>query len=89
MDWAAVMDFCRKNDKWLEINSWPWRLDLPDVLVREAVKNNVKLVINTDSHVVEQMHLVEYGVGVARRGWAKASDIMNTRPVGEFSKLLM
>ena len=88
LDWEKVLAFCKKEDKWLEINSWPARLDLPDVLVREAVKSGVKLVINTDSHVAEQMGLMRYGVSVARRGWAETDDIANTRPVGEISKLL-
>lgn len=80
LDWEKVFAFCKKNDKWLEINAWPDRLDLPDVLVREAVKNGVKMVINTDSHALSQMDLMPYGVSVARRGWAKKSDIINTLP---------
>lgn len=80
LDWEKIFAFCKKNDKWLEINAWPDRLDLPDVLVREAVKNGVKMVINTDSHALDQMDLMPYGVSVARRGWAKKSDIVNTLP---------
>ena len=45
LDWDKVFDFCLKNNKWLEINAMPDRLDLPDTLVREAVKAGVKLVI--------------------------------------------
>ena len=32
--------------------------------------------------------LLEYGIAQARRGWAKASDIVNTRNVNEMLKLL-
>ncbi len=78
LDWDKIFDFCKKENKWLEINAWPERLDLPDVLVREAVKNRVKMVINTDSHAVAQMELMRYGVAVARRGWATSKDIINT-----------
>lgn len=77
-DWEKIFEFCLKQGKWLEINAWPDRLDLPDTLVREAVKKGVKMVINTDSHAANQLALMEYGVSVARRGWAEKKDIINT-----------
>ncbi len=88
LDWEEIFSFCQKNGKILEINAWPDRLDLPDTLVREAVKNRVKMIINTDSHAVDQMDLMFYGVSVARRGWAEAKDIVNTLPVGRLSDIL-
>lgn len=78
LNWEKIFDFCAKNNKALEVNSWPLRLDLPDVLVREAIVKGVKLVIDTDSHASDHMELMEYGVSVARRGWATPSDIINT-----------
>jgi DNA polymerase (family X) len=78
LDFDKVFDFCQKNNKALEINCWPERLDLPDNLIREAIKNGVKLTIDTDSHAVEHMNLMKYGVATARRGWARKSDIINT-----------
>jgi len=48
--------------------------------VREAVKNGVKLIINSDSHALSQLDLLPYGVAVARRGWAQPKDIINTLP---------
>lgn len=83
LDWDKVFDFCKKNHKALEINSWPLRLDLTDVLAREAVKRGVKLFIDTDSHEVSQMDMMEYGVSVARRGWATKDDILNAMPYNE------
>lgn len=88
LDWELIFDFCKKNNKALEINAWPNRLDLPDFIVREAVKSKVKMVINTDSHGEEQMPLMEYGVAVARRGWAQKSDILNTMEYNQFIKWL-
>lgn len=88
LEWDKIFEFCLKNDKWLEINAWPDRLDLPDVLVREAVKNGVKMVINTDSHALEHMDLMRYGVSVARRGWATPRDVINTLSLGKLSVIL-
>ncbi|MBI4028909.1 MAG: hypothetical protein HY376_00910 [Candidatus Blackburnbacteria bacterium] len=88
-DWEKIFEACLKNKVFLEINSWPARLDLPDQLVHNAVKDGLKLVISTDSHAAEQMELIRFGVSVARRGWAEASDIINTRSFEEVQKLLV
>lgn len=88
LNWEEVFEFCKKNNNALEINAWPNRLDLPDSLVREAVKNKVKMIINSDSHEVKQMNLIKYGVAVARRGWAEKDDIVNTLPYNKFIKWL-
>ena len=89
LEWEKVFEFCRKNNKFLEISAWPERLDLPDFLVKEAVKNEVKMIISTDSHSVEQMNLMKYGVYVARRGWAEKKNILNTLAVNEISDILL
>ena len=86
VDWREVFEECLKTKTILEINAWPNRLDLPDVLVKEATKVGVKLIINTDSHEVSQMDNMRFGVAVARRGWASAKDIVNTLPWLEFKK---
>lgn len=86
LNWDQVFDFCKNNNKALEINSWPSRLDLPDILVRRAIEKGVTLVIDTDSHAVQQMTLMEYGVSVARRGWATKDDILNSKTYNEIER---
>jgi len=66
------------NNVALEINAHPQRLDLRDTHVRAAVQAGAKLVINTDAHRTEHLDLMTYGVRTARRGWAQASDVINT-----------
>ena len=88
LDWQKIFSFCRINDKALEINSFPDRLDLSDMMVREAIKNQVKLVINTDSHEVSQMDLIKYGISVARRGWSTKADILNCMPYNKVKEWL-
>lgn len=78
LDWDAVFRVCEENNKVLEINSYPSRLDLPDSLVRKAVSRGIKMMINTDAHEAAQMNLMPYGVSVARRGWAEKGDIINS-----------
>jgi len=86
IDWPAVFEACKKTDTILEINAWPTRLDLPDSIIRQAVEARVRMIINTDSHAVNQMDNMKYGVAMARRGWAKKSDILNTLDYNKFTK---
>ena len=85
-DWDQIFDFCVQNNKWLEIDGWPNRLDLPDVLVHEAIRQGVKIVVDTDAHAADHLNFMRYGVAVARRGWATQADIINTCSLGEMKK---
>lgn len=88
LNWPEIFDYCFKHNKWLEINADPARLDLPDTLVHEGVKLGVKFTMGTDSHHKDGMNNMTFGISVARRGWAKPSDIINTRSLFEFEKLI-
>lgn len=89
LEWEKVFTFIKKNNIALEINSWPDRLDLPDTLVREALKYGCKFVINTDAHAIEDLYNMSYGVAVARRGWTTKNDIINTMPYAKFKEWLV
>jgi len=79
VDFEKLFKFCLENNKALEINAFPNRLDLDGPIIRMAIEAGVKLVIDTDSHEKSQMELMPYGVSQARRGWATKSDIINTQ----------
>ncbi len=83
VDWNELFTFIAQSHKAIEINASPLRLDLTDVLIREAKKKNIRFFINTDSHATEQMTMMQNGVNVARRGWAMAGDILNTLSYNE------
>lgn len=85
-DWPEVFRFAAKNNKLLEINAYPNRLDLRDDLVREALQYGVKFIINTDAHELSQMDNMKFGVAVARRGWTKKEDVVNTWDWTSFAK---
>lgn len=88
VDMEAVFQAALRTGTALEINAMPSRLDLKDTHVHRARELGVGLVINTDSHAPEHFSLIRFGVGVARRGWCEAGDILNTRPLPEMMKLL-
>jgi DNA polymerase (family 10) len=72
----------------LEINSSPDRLDLNDIMVKQAKEQGISIAINTDSHDKETLEEIKYGVWVARRGWLEKSDIINTLPLTKLIELL-
>src|SRR4030042_2941124 len=87
-DWLQIFDECKKKNIWLEINADPTRLDLPDFLVKEAIDNNVKLTLGTDSHNLQCLNNMQHGIDVARRGWAIKENIINCLTLEEFEKVL-
>ena len=87
-DWEKILEFCESENKWLEINADPMRLDLPDFLVKEAVEKGVKMTLGTDSHHKDHLDNMKYATYVARRGWCKKENILNSLSLVEFEKLL-
>lgn len=88
LNWLQIFKAVQKNKTVLEINAFPDRLDLSDKNIRQAVKNKVKLIINTDSHSVKHLFNMEFGIAQARRGWAEKKDIVNTKTLAAFLKRL-
>ncbi|EKD49692.1 MAG: hypothetical protein ACD_63C00070G0010 [uncultured bacterium] len=88
VDWLKIFKEASKNKVALEINAHPERLDLRDDLIKSALKFGVKFAVNTDAHSVDGLHLMKYGVATARRGWAEASDVINTFSLEDLFKWL-
>ena len=88
IDMERILLACLETGTVVEINANPMRLDVNDVYARRAIELGCKLVINTDAHSVHDLTLAEYGVGVARRGWVTAADVINTRPLEAMRSLL-
>jgi DNA polymerase (family 10) len=84
VDIDAVIAAARATGTALELDAYPSRLDLKDEHVRKAVDAGVPIVIDSDAHAVAHLAFPEqYGIAQARRGWAQAGDVLNTRPVAE------
>jgi DNA polymerase (family X) len=63
----------------LETNGLPDRLDLSGPEVRLAVEAGVPVVASTDAHSIRGLGNMLLAVATARRGWATAADVVNTR----------
>ena len=83
-----LIDVAKDTDTVLEIDAHYDRLDLKDDYIRMAVENNIKLVIDSDAHHPVHFAFLKFGIGQARRGWTKQSDILNTLPADTLLKSL-
>jgi DNA polymerase (family 10) len=72
----------------LEINAQSARLDLSDAHARLARERGVRLVVSTDAHSSKALSNLHFGVQTARRAWAAADDILNTRGLVELRGML-
>jgi DNA polymerase (family 10) len=87
-NWEKIFKRIAQLGKFVEIDGYPNRLDLPDNLVRTAKELGVKFTIDTDSHRVEHLDLMGHGVDVARRGWLQKEDAINTLPYSKLKDIL-
>jgi len=81
LDVERLIEVALEEQVALEVNGLPDRLDLRDVYVRLAVEAGVPLVCSTDAHSIRGLGNMELSVATARRGWATAADVLNTRPL--------
>jgi DNA polymerase (family 10) len=83
-DIDAVLTAAAQHKVAMELNSYPDRLDLNDVHLRQAKQRGVKIVINTDSHHTSHLEKIRFGVLQARRAWLTKEDVLNTLPAQKF-----
>ena len=88
VDIEKVIEVANDTNTVLEIDAHYDRLDLKDEYVRMAVRNGVKLVIDSDAHHPIHYSFLTFGIAQARRGWAIQSDILNTLPADKLLNAL-
>jgi DNA polymerase (family X) len=81
LDLGRAFEVALEEGVALEVNGLPDRLDLSGEHVREALDAGLEIVCNTDSHSVRGLGNMELAVATARRGWATAEQVVNTRPL--------
>jgi DNA polymerase (family 10) len=79
VDLERVMNAARKRGCHFELNAHPDRLDLDDVDCQRAKEMGLKVAISTDTHSLDDLRYMRFGVGQARRGWLEPEDVLNTR----------
>jgi DNA polymerase (family X) len=85
LDLDEVFSVALETGVAVEVNGLAPRLDLRDVHVRAAIEAGVAVVCSTDAHSARGLGNMTLSVATARRGWATAAEIVNTRPLSEIA----
>ncbi len=85
LDLDLVIEKAAATGVALEINADPHRLDLDWRELRRVRDGGVMISIGADAHNIAGIGHVDFGIGMARKGWLEAADILNTRSAEEFT----
>ncbi len=88
MRMEEVLDKAAKRGVVMEVNGTPARMDLKADHVRQATERGVKLVVSADAHRIEHLRHLTFAVALARKGWARKADVVNTLPAERFISTL-
>lgn len=83
-----ILDVIAKSRAIIEISGDPHRLDLEPRWIKEARKRRIKFVISTDAHSISDLRNLKFGIGMARRAGTTSREVLNTRGVGAFRKVV-
>jgi len=79
----ALLEKAAETGIALELNSDPHRLDLDWRYCKRAKELGIPVEIGPDAHSTRGLDCVDVGVGIARKGWLAADDILNTRSAAD------
>ena len=85
---SAIIDCAAETRTIIEFNCNPRRLDMDWRWWKRARDKGVLCSINPDAHSREGLHHIGLGARVARKGWLRKQDILNTRPLAEVEAFL-
>ena len=88
IDIEKVLEALYENNKFVEINAQPFRLDLDWKTCIKAKSLGIKFFICPDAHNIEDFDYVKYGINVARKAGLKKEHIVNTYSSKEVEKIL-
>ena len=88
IDTGALIAAAARTRTIIELNANPWRLDMDWRYWKSARDAGVICAINPDAHSAQGLQHLRFGVEVARKGWLRASDVLNTRPADAVAKWL-
>ena len=78
LDLDAVIDAAAEHGVCIEINAHPSRLDLDWRYLHRARDKGIKIPVDPDAHIISGLDDMRFGIGIARKGWLRASDVLNT-----------
>lgn len=78
-----IIDCAAETRTVIELNCNPWRLDMDWRWWHRARDRGVLTSLNPDAHATEQLQFLAFGARVARKGWLRREDVLNTRSLDE------
>lgn len=75
---AKIIDCAAETRTVIELNCNPKRLDMDWRWWRRARDKGVLCAINPDAHGAEQLQFLHFGALLARKGWLRREDVINT-----------
>lgn len=85
---TEIIQAAGQSGTMIEINASPYRLDLDWRWYQSAKEAKILLSVNPDAHGTGELHNMEFGLAMARKGGLEASDLLNTLPVETVKRLL-
>ena len=85
---STIIDCAAETRTIIELNCNPRRLDMDWRWWKRARDKGVICSINPDAHSREGLHHLGLGARVARKGWLRKQDVLNTRPLAEVQAFL-
>lgn len=78
-----IIDCAAETRTIIELNCNPWRLDMDWRWWHRARDKGVLTSLNPDAHATDQLQFLAYGARLARKGWLRREDVLNTRTLAE------
>lgn len=88
VDLDRVIDCAAETHTIIELNCSPKRFDLDWRWWRRARDKGVLCSINPDAHSAQGLHHLGLGARVARKGWLRREDVLNTRKLSQIEAFL-
>jgi DNA polymerase (family 10) len=79
IDLDAVIEKAGDRGVAIELNADPHRLDIDWRYCPAATRSGALIAIGPDAHSTHGLDNTRIGVGMARKGWLAAADVLNTR----------
>jgi len=80
-----VFDAIAESRAVIEVNGDPNRLDLAPEHIRKARRRGIRFVVSADAHSTAAIRNLRWGVDMARRGWIRRDEVLNTLGPDEFA----
>jgi len=77
VDVPAIIEAAAATNTIIELNANPKRLDMDWRWWPLAVEKGVRCSINPDAHSTNGFQHLAFGIGIARKGWLRRSDVIN------------